>query len=392
MNIKNGTSGLGQWFFDRWNKTVDSDLIFNDDRWKTDVNICDTVMDPSKNSFIGIKYHWSEDPTKNERWYQQQCQELSDQRLINQELDLLFVGSTNCIFSDDMLASFNPQTKVETVNTRHNAQLVVFEDQLDPTDYYIVGVDTAESLNGAFCTIEVFGFREFNQVAELEHRYGSYTAFGQDIDHVFRVLRDMIGNDNIILAVENNTIGHAPIEHLLYHVDDIDYRTYLYKDDLKHNKDDKYGVSTTGMTKPLMVGCLTQFINENPDCIKSQRLIDQFGNIERTNSGTIRANGYSDLFMASCFCALVRQKKALEIMPIISVGGSQKFQDKQFNAFKDIISMGSKDNILRDTKQKMTIDSLLSTDDSYDEDTIIDSFNDSSFGGSQEEFLPFFNA
>ena len=387
----NGTSGLGEWFFNRWNNSVDSDFIFENDVWRKNVNVNKIVTDPSRNSFIGIKFHWSEDSTKNEKWYQQQCQELSDQRLINQELDLLFVGSTNCIFSDDLLSSFNAQKSIETITTSNNASFQIFENDLDPSDYYILGADTAESLNGAYCTIEIFGFRNFNQVAELEHRYGSYTAFGQDIDQVFRLLRDAIGSDNIILAVENNTIGHATIEHLLYHVDDIDYRSYLFKEDLKHNKDDKYGVSTTGMTKPLMVGCLTQFINENTDCIKSQKLIDQFGNIEKTNSGTVKSTGYSDLFMASCFCALVRQKKALDIMPIITQGSPQEYQKKEINVFTEILGLGNKQNLIKNNKQKMKIDSFISADDSDDENDISEAFS-SMFEDEQGEFLPFFNS
>ena len=392
MNTKNGTSGLGEWFFNRWNNTVDSNLLFNDnDTWRNDINVTETVTDPSRNSFVGIKFHWSEDPTKDEKWYQQQCQELGDQRLINQELDLLFVGSTNCIFSDDMLSSFNTQKSSETITTPGNASFNIFEEDLDPTDYYLLGADTAESLNGAYCTIEIFGFRTFNQVGELEYKYGSYTAFGQDIDFVFRWLRNRIGSDNIILAVENNTIGHATIEHLLYHVDDIDYRSYLYKEDLKHNKDDKYGVSTTGMTKPLMVGCLTQFVNENTDCIKSQKLVDQFGNIEKTNSGTIRANGYSDLFMAACFCALIRQKKALDIMPLITQGSPQEYQKKEINTFTEILGMSNKQNLMKNNKQKLSVDSFISADDSYDEDEVVDAFG-SMFEDDQEEFLPFFNS
>src|SRR6056297_2353024 len=163
----NGTSGLGEWFFNRWNNSVDSDSLFIEDKWNPNVNVNKIVTDPSKNSFIGTKFLWSEDPSKNEKWYQQQCQELSDQRLINQELDLLFVGSTNCIFSDQLLSSFNTQKPFESLTTFNNAQLSIFEENLDPTDYYIIGADTAESLNGAYCTVEVFGFRNFNQVAEL---------------------------------------------------------------------------------------------------------------------------------------------------------------------------------------------------------------------------------
>jgi len=63
----NGTSGLGEWFFNRWENSVDSDFIFENDVWRKNVNVDEIVTNPSKNSFIGIKFHWSEDLTKDEK-------------------------------------------------------------------------------------------------------------------------------------------------------------------------------------------------------------------------------------------------------------------------------------------------------------------------------------
>src|SRR6056297_4264671 len=58
--------------------------------------------------FVKIKFHWTDDKTKDKNWYEQQCKDLNfDKRLINQELDLLFIGSTNCIFDDDFLGRLN---------------------------------------------------------------------------------------------------------------------------------------------------------------------------------------------------------------------------------------------------------------------------------------------
>jgi hypothetical protein len=105
------------------------------------------------------------------------------------------------------LGSFDKKKPIDKLHTPHSAVLDIFETKLNIHDYYLVGADTAESLQGAYCAIQVFGFHKFNQIAELQHRYGSYNAFGKDIDFVFRWLLKMLGNDNIILCVENNTIG-----------------------------------------------------------------------------------------------------------------------------------------------------------------------------------------
>ena len=158
----NGTDGDGKWFHDRWHNAIDSDLLFETDPqtglelWKP--NVSNIISDPSRNTFIQVKYHWSEDPTKDEAWYLEQCQELSDQRKINQELDLIFIGSTNCIFDDEMLSSFQSVSKPNVILAPHGSRLEIF-DNIDINDYYLIGCDTAESLQGAYCAIEVFSFK-----------------------------------------------------------------------------------------------------------------------------------------------------------------------------------------------------------------------------------------
>lgn len=208
----NGIEGDGKWFYERWSNAIDSELLFEKDpdlpnieNWIADLD--SHVNDPSKNGFIRVRYHWSEDTTKSADWYQNQCRELSDQRKVNQELDLIFVGSSNCIFDDDLLSQFKAQEKVELVQCPHETSLVVYEDQLDPNDYYLIGVDTARSLGGAYNSIEVFSFAKFNQIAEFNFRLGSFSKYGLIIDFIFRWLSSKIGNTNIILAIENNTIG-----------------------------------------------------------------------------------------------------------------------------------------------------------------------------------------
>lgn len=403
MNKKNGVTGDGEWFYKRWQNCVDSDLIFNGDKFDKSLDINNIINDPSRNSFIGIKYHWSEDFTKDEEWYRQQCQEIDDERTINQELDLLFVGTQNCIFTDTTLASFQSKEVVETIETPGFAKIDIFEKELDSSDYYLIGCDTAESLEGAFCAIEIFGFREFNQIAELEHRYGSYTMFGQDIDFVFKWLRDTVGTDNIILCNENNSIGRAPIEHLVYQIKDVNYVNYLFVDDIKDNKNNKpvisssigiaqsdnIGIKTTGMTKPLMVGCLLECVKENSNGFKSQRLINQFSNIEKTNTGSIKSSGYTDLFMSGCFCAYTRSKKAMEIMPIITSRDPTKYKEDKVNEMKDIIGLGNLNNIKKETSKISSNSFVVTDDESNDESEIVSNFDE--FEGEDNDFLPFFN-
>lgn len=88
----NGVYGDGEWFHKRYMNSIESDELFvtNEngfEEWNKDVNIPLKLQDISKNSFIRVSYHWSEDPYKSEEWYNEQVRELDDERKVNQELN-----------------------------------------------------------------------------------------------------------------------------------------------------------------------------------------------------------------------------------------------------------------------------------------------------------------
>ena len=204
----NGIKGDGEWFAQRWTNAVDSDLLFKpgDDGNEDWVDNADLIVnDPNKNSYPKVKFHWSEAPNKDKKWYDTQCQELDDPRLVNQELDLLFVGTSHCIISDEMISAMKPGVPKSRLDCLNGSFLDIYVDNIDPREYYIIGCDTAESLQGAFCAIQIYSFKDFKQVAELQAKFGSYTVYGQTIDKVFKWLYSQVG-ERIILSIENNTI------------------------------------------------------------------------------------------------------------------------------------------------------------------------------------------
>jgi hypothetical protein len=109
----------------------------------------------------------------------------------------------------------------------------------------------------------------------------------------------------------------------------------MYCDDIQNQK---MGIYTNSITKATMVKALLDVIKENPELVKSKFLIDQLSSIERSNSSkTITSPGFTDLFMASCFCAYVKEKKWLDIAPLINKSQSTINQDI-LNNIKGVIS------------------------------------------------------
>jgi len=326
----NGVENDGQFFYEMYDRAIDSDILFttkeNNELIEDWVETADNLVnDPSKNSFIKIKYHWSEDPSKDLAWYEKQKKELNfNQRKINQELDLLFVGGSDCIFDDETLQKMVFTKRDNLINLKHQTKLDLFNSTLDQKDYYLIGVDTASSITGAFNSVEIFSYKDFQQIAELNVRLGSLFKYGEVVDDLFKWLYKIVG-PRILLGIENNSIGKAIIEHLLYHVKDFNYIPYIYKDLRKKEfpgqsidmENHEYGINTNTRTKDLMVSLLHNLITEDPTRIKSQDLIAQMSAIQRTNRGVIKSSSFSDMFMAACFCAYVRKMTFIQIAPLL---------------------------------------------------------------------------
>jgi hypothetical protein len=355
----NGVEGDGKFFYELHERAIESDDLFEEDEetgiedWS--LNAKEFINDPSKNSYIRIKYHWSENPLKTIEWYEQQKKELNfDQRKINQELDLLFVGGKHCIFDDDTLQKFISIPKVSSKVLVNQAKIDIFENELDPKDYYLIGVDTASSIKGAFNSVEVFSYKDFIQIAELNVRLGSLTKYGEVVDDLFKWIYSIVG-PRIFLCIENNSIGKAIIEHLLYHVPGFNYIPFIYKDIKKKDipgdqidmSDYEYGINTNTRTKELMVSLMYDAVNEQPSRIKSADLIGQLSSIQRSNRGTIKTSGYSDMFMAGCFCSYVRKMTELQILPLLDYS-NQQISQSFFNNIQTAAQMMNTKLLIKD--------------------------------------------
>ena len=376
----NGVEGDGKFFYEMWLKAVESDDLFTKDEetgiedWLPDID--DIINQPDKNSFIKVMYHWSENPDKTIAWYEQQKKELNfDTRKINQELDIIFVGGTNCIFSDEVLQRLKFEARSDFIQLSNQVQFDMY-GEIDTQDYYLIGVDTASSIKGAFNAIEMFSYRDFQQIGEANVRLGSLTKYGETVDSLFRQIYKK--TPRIILCIENNSIGKAVIEHLIYHVTDFNYMPFIYKEKDKDMLDkDEFGIATTGKSKELMVSLFYDHINQNPECLKSQNLIAQLSTINRSNRGTIKASGYSDMFMSGSFCAYVRNRTYLDILPLLGQSNKQ-VQDSFFNSVKTAAEMMNVKLIIKDSQQKesgfmtMQEDNYRDEEAKHEKDKILD--------------------
>ncbi len=304
----NGTQGTGAFFYEYWQKAISSDEIFDIDYKVTEKDEdngnyifekfkpnADEIMNmPGSNGFLQIYYHWSEDPRKDLDWYEEQKRQQNyNSRKIAQEYDIRFVGSSDNPFEDDILdklqkAVLNP---IQHLNLPHSTRLKLFKE-IDPTDYYLIGVDTASSIDNCYSAIEVYSFKNFEQVSELVIRLGSLSQFGDIVKATAEFFVEKTGG-RIIICIENNSIGKAIVED----VAETNLVYYLYHDKKKIDKHGivtEWGVSTNGQTKPIMLAEAFAKINESPQNFHSQALVDQLNSLERNNAGQVSSKSYTE--------------------------------------------------------------------------------------------------
>jgi len=318
----NGVEGTGKWFHSMWSNAIDSDEIFNENH-NFVPNYKQLISESvNKNNFVRIKYHWSEDSTKNNDWYLEQQRLLNfDKRKINQELDLVFLGGDNCIFDDETLSALTSKKPIDTIELGVS-QNIKFYEPLSNLNYYIIGIDTAKTITGDMCSIEIFDYQDFNQVAEFQGRLGSVTLFIDCIRTLLTYIENTIGR-RFYLAIENNSFGNQVVEDL-----EDDYSDIIF------SPDDRWvGINTNSKTKKIMISIIYDKIKNNPEIINSADLISQLNIMQRKSNGSISAaSGYhDDLFMASAISSYCYEMTYDEVIPLLNIKDLSKLDKKIVN-------------------------------------------------------------
>ena len=248
---------------------------------------------------------------------------------------MLFIGSSNCVFSDDFLSDLHPSKPIDQVSTPHLSKLKIFKE-FNKKNFYLIGIDSARSLVGDFAVIEVYDYINFEQVAEFSARLGSITKFIEIIKFVLRYIYDQVG-DRFLAGIESNAIGGAVIDALADD-EDFDFSPFIYETVNAKTNNRQYGIATTAKSKDMMVSLIFEAFNANPSNIHSANLISQLSVIERKANGTVSAasNQKDDLFMASSFCAYIKKLAFLDIEPLID-SAPEEYHIKRENTLIDLI-------------------------------------------------------
>ena len=324
ISTPNKTTGNGEWFFKEYKQAVLNN------------GLSDAL---SIGSYKALKLHWKMlGGIFTQEWYDTQCKVQNYREDdIAQEVDCVFLPNVkNGLIKKENIIPMNnairePDYKIKV---KEFGQIYCFDKTLKETRdnrRFVVTVDTATS-NGmsTFSTIEAIDYDTDEQVLEYIGKLSTY-----DYPKVIRRALEELGN-NLFIIIERNTIGESIVEE--FSKDPI-YRSKIFwtiKKDKKNRIVKRVpGIETHGRNKPLFLEAVTDYFNENPNRIFSERAILQITTVEVKN-GQLYGTP-NDTIMCFAFYSYLKRNNKIKF---------NNFQNKDFKDMETELGKASQADVL----------------------------------------------
>ena len=322
----NGTIGAGAYFHNIWQQAIDG-----------------------RSQYKATEIYWKNLPDRSREWYEMVCSTIlnNDQRKINQEMELKFLGSSTTMLSDEIISQFKKEKPLRVERTI-GGDIWWFEEPA-ADQAYIIGIDTATEHGTDYSSCTVWDYDTLEQIAD----YRGKCKIKDYMEVIKKLDKDLYGR--IILIPERNGVGNQTVEELEaneFLSAKLFYTTVNRKGNIKVIK----GLNTTTLTRPLMIDSLYNYCKDYSHLIKSERLIGELVSLERKASGKIEAcSGMTDdLAMSFSF---VTYAKAHHNLAEFKPGGIHWSADKDVmkefdgsvrrqNALMSEVGAGPVDNML----------------------------------------------
>lgn len=336
----NGRKGTGKEFFDLW-------------------SIATRSLDTS--GYYPVKIKWDEIPDYDESWFKKQCELVkNDQRRINQELNLVFLGSNENVFSDDTIIKLYSTPKKKPINEEvYIDGKITWWSIPDPNKKYIISLDTATANGSDKSIIQLFNFETLEQVAEGIFKTKIKTFVSVYVSRILSLI------SNCVIAIERTGVGNQTIEE--FDTSQLQrFKSQIIKD-YKPGVDDRenttLGISTNRITRPLMLDALFAYLQDDDviNNIHSTYLREEIAGLKPSSKGKIEGTVSDDAAMAYMFILFVKEyyknisnyfknvneevEDSSEIYNAFetcmdSVVGDEDFLDIDDLSYSDIFSMG----------------------------------------------------
>jgi hypothetical protein len=255
VSTPNGTYGRGKFFFEMWTKALKGEIDFKP-----------------------IRYHWSDVPEyrNDPEWILKKKREFHDERLFNQEYELVFLGSQDAFLPDSVIEKLQKfdYPVLESIRLPSGGKLDIYE-KIDPAKFYLIGIDTATGFASDYSAIILVDYETGLPIAEYEEKI-PIEDFKKDI----LAIPEALQLENFLFIPENNGVGSSISQWLAT----TQYHKNLYYDTKTGTKKKVPGLSTNAKTRPLMLEALYETVAENAELIKPKRLKSELIAVERKGS------------------------------------------------------------------------------------------------------------
>jgi len=287
------------------------------------------------NLYYPIRLKWDIHPNHDQKWRDEQTQELG-YRLANQECDCDFLSSGNSVIDPQIIDRLKKTTIREPIKkVGHNNDLWIWELPLPGRDY-LISADVSRGNGKDYSACHVIDLESCEQVAEFKGMIGTRKYA--------RMLFELGLEYNIaLMIVENANIGWDVVQELIQ----LDYPHLYYTSKAMFGNPDTFlrknldvndtstvpGFTTSGRTRPLIVGKLEMYFSEDAILIHSSRLTAELDVFVWKGDRAEAQSGYNDdltmalaigLFVRDSFNRLNKQGLALTKSAIESIGSSIK--------------------------------------------------------------------
>lgn len=310
-------NGAGEnWFYKSWMNAWAVEELWDTDknRLREDVlEVQKTAKD--KNNFIKMAIHWSE-TGKSKEWFNDQVKALDfNMRKVNQEINLVFLGSTGAIFPDEILEKFTPPSTIFDIQLAYGQVFKIFEE-LDPTKVYLLGVDNAASTAAAadYSALVLTEAESGKQVGEYKGKFSVIKRYAGVVKSLILQLSTIHGlsPDYLKVIIERNTFGIGVIEEVIFGEGPenwkYEYEQFVYFGKVRGELIP--GLNTNKNNREQMFNLLLSLVNTNPYLIRGMLLQEELRNLEQKSSGRIEAarGQHDDIVMAYNFTLLIRHE------------------------------------------------------------------------------------
>ena len=310
MIIVSTPNGIGNLFYEIWQKANSKDENGNNEGWKP---------------FI---MWWWQVPGHDEAWKQRTIASIGKERFAQEFNNEFLVGSTfNKLIGDDIIDKFRLRNEEYKVKREHQPKTLTIPLQVgtkayeflmweafDPTHTYVAGGDISEGVGGDFSVLYIFDITDLSKIT-LCARFWNNKITPMEFAYVTVKILALYGNPYYIC--ESNAVGSAYIETMRV--------TYKYYNIVREGKDGDPGVRSHVQTKGR--ACLwlkDMFTTQGFDwIIPDMDLINEISNFVKKDvkihiSYAAMQGAHDDLVMALMWVAYVLQPDVIEKYYIVT--------------------------------------------------------------------------